>query len=173
MTKPRFIVFPLRFTNDAPTMVAFLETMGLHKAVCTKSDGFAVLHGRSGAVMVHGTQTAESLAGHGSTTLNFAVASVAAAAELLHGSGYETHAWDESYGTQGVVRHPSGQLIGLNAEDEEDLYGYQVHPRAGTPMIDVVAVCASPDFVRDADYFAALRVPRDNHRSVLVRAQDS
>ena len=69
MTTPRYTVFPLRFTDDAPAMIAFLEAVGLRRSVSTEGDGFAVLHGRSGAVMVHGTQSAESVTGHGSTTL--------------------------------------------------------------------------------------------------------
>ena len=65
------------------------------------------------------------------TALNFTSADITAAAKEFAAAGFQVQVWDETYGKQGVVTSPTGLVIGLNEDTQDDLYGgYQVHEPA-------------------------------------------
>lgn len=151
-----YSVLPMRFSANPGAVIAFLETLGLHKQMDQESGGWAVFAGASGAVAVHGTETAASGPAAGDTSLNFTVADVAAAGDELRTVGLTTTVWDETYGKQGSVRTPIGCSIGLSEHGRTDLPGsYRVHEQVTAASLDVVVVWYSADFRRDAAFFAA------------------
>ncbi|MCW1806199.1 hypothetical protein [Brachybacterium squillarum] len=153
---PMFTVFPLRFTDDVPTMIAFLRTLGLERFVTAGDDAFGDLAAGAGRVMVHSVAGAVSGARPGDTDLCLAVPDADAAAAHLEEAGVEVSVWDESFGRQGRIDGPAGEGISLN-EDQQDLYGYQGHDASGADArLAVVAVLASEDPERDAAHLGHL-----------------
>ena len=155
-TTPLFTVFPLRFTDDAPAMIAFLRTLGLERFVTAGDDAFGDLAAGAGRVMVHSVAGAVSGARSGDTDLCLAVPDADVAVAHLERAGVEVSVWDESFGRQGRIDGPAGEGVSLN-EDQRDLYGYQGHDAsAADPRLAVVAVLPSEDFARDAAHLAHL-----------------
>ena len=101
-------VLPLRFSADAPAMIAFLRVLGMAPAVTAAGDGFGELVAGAGRVMIHSADAAESGARAGDTDLCLSVADTDEAAAVLRTSGLHVDVWDESYGRQGVITLPSG-----------------------------------------------------------------
>ncbi|MCT2176239.1 hypothetical protein M3F63_00910 [Brachybacterium muris] len=158
--RPAFTVYPLRFSDDAPAVIAFLRTLGMAPVVTTEGEGFAeLIAGGGGRVMVHATSNAETAAPAGETQLCLSVPATDAAAEQLREQGLQVRVWDETYGRQGSVRGPHGEDISLN-EHQRDLYGYVGHDGArADPRLSVTAVRVSaegPDRDGDREFFAAL-----------------
>lgn len=153
---PLFTVFPLRFTDDVPAMIAFLRTLGLERLVTAGDDAFGDLAAGAGRVMLHSVAGAASGARPGDTDLCLAVPDADAAAAHLEEAGVEVSVWDESFGRQGRIDGPAGEGISLN-EDQQDLYGYQGHDASGADArLAVVAVLASEDPERDAAHLGHL-----------------
>lgn len=149
-------VMPLRFSANAPEMIAFLRTLGMAPLVSTTGDGFAVLAAGAGLVMVHGAAGSDSEAAPGDTDLCIAVPDADSACAAFEQAGAEVRVWDESYGRQGAVTGPRGEQIAVN-ETQRDLYGYRGHDGATPdPRLSVVAVRASEDMDGDAAFFARL-----------------
>lgn len=124
---PAFSVYPLRFTDDPPAMIAFLRTVGLAPVVTVEGDAFGeLIAGGGGRVMVHATSGAETGSASGETHLCLSVPSVENSAGALRGRGLEVRVWDETYGKQGLVQGPRGEAVSLN-EHQRDLYGYRGH----------------------------------------------
>lgn len=153
---PAVTVYPLRFTADAPAMIAFLRTLGMAPAVTSGAEAFGDLVAGAGRVMVHAAHGAHTGAQVGATDLCLAVADADRSAAALREAGFEVDVWDESYGRQGVVAGPAGEGVALN-EEQADLYGYRDHdPSSADPRLSVTAVLASEDFDRDAAWAARL-----------------
>ena len=151
-----YTVFPIRFSAQPQAMIAFYTALGLAKTFDHDSGTWAVFRGASGALAVHGLAEAESDKVAGATSLNLTVADVSAAAAELAGRGIETTAWDETFGKQGAVTSPDGRVVGLNEEQQDDLYGgYRIHEQRVAASLDVVAVVESADFAASAEFFAA------------------
>lgn len=157
-----FTVYPLRFTDDAPAMIAFLRTLGMAPVVTTEGGTFAeMVAGGGGRVMVHTAEHAETAAPAGETQLCLSVVDTDAAAAQLRDRGLEVRVWDETYGRQGAVHGPRGEDIAIN-EQQRDLYGYLGHGGADAEADDRLSVTAvrvsaeGPDRDRDVDFFAAL-----------------
>lgn len=149
-----FNITPYRFTDDVPAMVAFLEAVGLRRAVTTKGLGFAVMaaeHG--GAVGLHGAATSDTGSPAGETQLVFSVASADDAARVLRGYGLDAITWDESYGRHAGVLDPTGGGIWIN--EERDTYGYEEHEVAAGGGAGVTAVRYTTDTAADREFFAA------------------
>lgn len=153
---PAMTVYPLRFTADAPAMIAFLRTLGMAPAVTAGADAFGDLVAGAGRVMVHASQGSHTGARSGDTDLCLSVADVERSATALRHTGFEVTVWDESYGKQGAVSGPAGETVSLN-EEQADLYGYTGHdPSAADPRLSVTAVLSSEDFERDTAWAVRL-----------------
>lgn len=160
-TTPAFSVFPLRFTDDPPAMIAFLRTLGMVPVVTVEGDGFGeLIAGGGGRVMVHATSSAETASVSGETHLCLSVPSVEDAAEPLRRRGLEVRVWDETYGKQGLVQGPRGEAVSLN-EHQRDLYGYRGHdadegggPDARLQVTAVRASAAGTERETDIEFFA-------------------
>lgn len=149
-------VYPLRFTGDAPAMIAFLRTLGMTPAVTAGEDSFGHLVAGAGHVMVHAVTGAATGARPGDTDLCLAVGTTDEAAADLRDAGFEVDVWDETYGRQGLLEGPAGETVALN-EQQQDLYGYQGHETSGADRrLSVTAVLSSADFERDAAWAARL-----------------
>lgn len=153
-------VLPLRFSADAPAMIAFLRTLGMAAEVTTAGEDFATLvAGGGGRVMVHGADGSETGAVPGETQLCLAVERTDEAADALAAHDLEVRVWDETYGRQGVVVGPCGETVSLN-EQQRDLYGYEGHDGDGAdPRLAVCVVRSSeegPEREADVRFFAAL-----------------
>lgn len=149
-------VFPLRFTSDAPAMIAFLRLLGMAPAVTGGKESYGELVAGAGRVMIHSVSGAESGARAVDTDLCFSVPDTDAAAAELRTRGFAVDVWDETYGRQGVITLPTGESVGLN-EHQRDLYGYRGHDAsAADPRLTVTAVLSSADFAADADWAARL-----------------
>jgi len=154
MTRP-YVIWPLRFSPNAPAMIDFYTRLGLHKAFSHDNGTFATFTGRSGTLGVHDASDTASGAVPGHTALNLATDDTVAAAAELTALGYEVKVWDETYGKQGVITGRDGRVIGLNGDSQEDLYGgYRTHEAESVPTLDVVAVCVTPDMKAEAAWFA-------------------
>ena len=155
MTHP-YAIWPLRFSPDPAGMIDFYSRLGLHQSLSHEAGTFATFVGRSGALGVHDARTTMAGPVPGHAALNLATSDLEAAAAELTGIGHEVRLWDETYGKQGVVVARDGRAIGLNQERQEDLYG-GYHERAVTrvPLLDVVAVCSTPDPRAEAVWFAS------------------
>lgn len=149
-TAAQFAIMPLRFSDQPAQMIAFLRTLGLADVVTTQGDNFAELvAGGGGRVLVHAAAGSETRAHSGTTDLCLMVDSADEAARVLVERGLDAEVWDESYGRQGALRLPGGEVVALN-EKQQDLYGYQGHPGTGADeRLRVVGVLDSPDM--DAD----------------------
>ena len=153
---PPLAVHPLRFTADAPAMIAFLRALGMVPVVTAGADAFGQLVSGAGQVMIHATSGADSGARAADTDLCLAVPETDAAAAALREGGFAVDVWDETYGRQGVLEGPVGERVALN-ETQRDLYGYEGHdPSGADPRLSVTAVLASDDFDRDAAWAARL-----------------
>lgn len=154
MTAP-YAVCPYRFSADPPAMVRFLDLLGLRREVTSPGDAFAVLRGRRGRVAVHAA-AAGAVTGvpAGRTSLVFLVDDAVRATAELARDGLEVACWDEAYGKQGAVRDPFGHGVWLN-EPVRDLHGYVGHP-AEPSLVDVVAVCWTPDADRSGAFYRRL-----------------
>lgn len=155
MIRP-YVVWPLRFSPNAPAMIDFYTRLGLHKSVSHDNGTFATFRGRSGTLGVHDAHHTESGVVPQHTALNFATDDVEKAAEELTAMGHVVKFWDETYGKQGVVASRDGRVIGLNEDSQEDLYGgYRAHAADRVPTLDVVAVSVSPEMRAEAAWFAS------------------
>ncbi len=151
-----YAIWPLRFTPDPAAMIDFYARLGLHQSLSHETGTFATFVGRSGTLGVHDARTTTSGAVPGHAALNLATADVEAAAVELTVLGHEVRVWDETYGKQGVVVARQGRVIGLNEDHQDDLYGgYRAHTTTTVPLLDVVAVCVTPDLLAEAAYFAS------------------
>lgn len=155
MIRP-YVIWPLRFSPNAPAMIDFYTRLGLHKSFSHDNGTFATFHGRSGTLGVHDALSTESGVVAQHTALNFATDDIELAAEELAAMGHTVKVWDETYGKQGVVDSRDGRVIGLNEDSQEDLYGgYRTHPADSAPTLDVVAVCVTPEMKAEAAWFAS------------------
>ncbi|MGI8414936.1 MAG: VOC family protein [Nakamurella sp.] len=134
-------VSPYRFTDRPAEVRGFLEAVGL-QPVITK-DGFAVLRGAAGLVVVHPLATADTT-DHMTTSFCLETDDARAAAEALVLDGLPARWWDESFGRQAAIAGP-GAEISVN-EPMIDSYGYTAHLLDGPPrfVVDVVAVFFTP-----------------------------
>jgi catechol 2,3-dioxygenase-like lactoylglutathione lyase family enzyme len=150
-----FTVCPYRFSADPPAMVRFLDVLGLRRETTTQGDGFAIMRGRRGLVAVHAADRgAVTGVPASSTSLAFVVDDARRATADLAADGYEVAAWDESYAVQGAVRDPYGHGVWLN-EPVRDLHGYVAHAPEPS-VVDVVAVCWTPDAARSEPFLRRL-----------------
>jgi len=155
MTRP-YLIWPLKFSPDAPAMIDFYRRLGLQLAFSHDSATFATFNGRAGTLGVHDANNTASGKVVGHTALNLATDDIERAVEELATLGLDVKIWDETYGKQGVVRAPDGRVIGLNETSQEDLYGgYHVHEAEATPTLDVVAVCGTHDMRAEAAFFGS------------------
>lgn len=138
-TTPSFRVSPYRFTDRPVELRRFLEAVGLQPLITR--DGFAVLHGAAGLVVVHPLATADRVR----TSFCLETDDARAAAESLALDGLPARWWDESFGRRAAVVGP-GAEISVN-EPMTDSYGYIEHLPAGLSdgfVVDVVAVFFTP-----------------------------
>lgn len=70
MIRP-YVVWPLRFSPDAPAMIDFYTRLGLRKSLSHDGGTFATLQGRSGALGVHDAFDTASGVVPQHTALNF------------------------------------------------------------------------------------------------------
>ena len=155
MIRP-YVIWPLRFSPNAPAVIDFYTRLGLHKSLSHDDGTFATFRGRSGTLGVHDAHKTESGVVSQHTALNFATDDVEKAADELAAMGHTVKVWDETYGKQGVVASRDGRVIGLNEDNQEDLYGgYRTHTADGMPTLDVVAVCVSSEMKAEAAWFAS------------------
>lgn len=151
-----YVIWPLRFSPNAPAMIDFYTRLGLHKSFSHDDGTFATFQGRSGTLGVHDANNTEAGVVPQHTALNLATTDVVQAAEELVELGHSVKVWDETYGKQGVVASRDGRVIGLNGDAQEDLYGgYRTHPEVAAPSLDVVAVCVTPQMKAEAAWFAS------------------
>lgn len=151
-----YAIWPLRFSPQAPAMIDFYTRLGLRPSLGHASGTFATFAGRSGTLGVHDANRTESGAARRHTSLNLVTDDVKEAAAELDAIGYRVRVWDETYGAQGVMRSRDGLEIGLNEDEQADLYGgYYVHKNEHEPTLDVVAVCDTSEMKAEADFFAA------------------
>jgi hypothetical protein len=162
MTRP-YTIWPLRFSPKPAAMIEFFGVLGLRKALSHADGTYASFNGRSGRLGVHSAAQTASGAVPTHTALNFTSADITAAAKELAAAGLQVQVWDETYGKQGVVTTPTGLVIGLNEDTQDDLYGgYQVHEPTVAAPTDVVAVCLTDDIARDAAFFASFGFTADS-----------
>jgi predicted enzyme related to lactoylglutathione lyase len=151
-----YVIWPLRFTPDPSAMIDFYGRLGLHQSLSHESGTFATFVGRSGTLGVHDARTTTAGAVPGHAALNLATEDLESAAAELLSIGHEVRVWDETYGKQGAVTARDGRTIGLNQERQQDLYGgYHEHDPATAPLLDVVAVCPTPQLRAEAAWFAS------------------
>ncbi|UNX53839.1 hypothetical protein MF406_12740 [Georgenia sp. TF02-10] len=163
MSRPSldFAVAPVRFSSRPDRMVAFLETVGM-AAVLTRGTQFADLVAGAGRVIVHAAGGPGTASEHGLSHLCFITRSADGLVELGEQNGLDIAVVDESYGRQGYLTGPGGELIVINEEQLDD-YGYT---RAASPQPDprlsVSALRYSPDFARDTEFFRRLGFEPDH-----------
>jgi predicted lactoylglutathione lyase len=162
MTRP-YTIWPLRFSPKPAAMIEFFGVLGLRKALSHADGTYASFDGRSGRLGVHSAAQTASGAVPTHTALNFTSADITAAAKELAAAGLQVQVWDETYGKQGVVTTPTGLVIGLNEDTQDDLYGgYQMHEPTVAAPTDVVAVCLTDHIARDAAFFASFGFTADS-----------
>lgn len=168
-----YVIWPLRFTADPAAMIDFYSRLGLHQSLSHETGTFATFVGRSGTLGVHDARTTTAGAVTGHAALNLATEHLESAATELRSIGHEVKVWDETYGKQGAVTARDGRTIGLNQQRQDDLYGgYREHPDQGVPLLDVVAVCPTPDVRAEAAWFASfdfVASSYDDHRWIGLR----
>lgn len=153
---PAYVIWPLRFTPDPVAMIDFYRRLGLHQWLSHDTGTFATFVGRSGTLGVHDARTTTAGMVPGHAALNLATQDLESAATELRSIGHEVRIWDETYGLQGAVAARDGRTIGLNQERQEDLYGgYREHETGAAPLLDVVAVCPTPQVRAEAAWFAS------------------
>ena len=157
MTRP-YVIWPLRFSPNAPAMIDFYSRIGLHLTFSHDNGTFATFRGRAGTLGVHDARDTTSGKVTGHTALNLATNDTELAVAELAASGYDVKIWDETYGKQGIVMSRDGRVIGINGDSQEDLYGgYQTHDEAAAaPVLDVVAVCITSEMKAEAVWFEPL-----------------
>lgn len=160
MTTPTFAVNPYRFSADPAAMIAFLETLGLRKAVTSEGEWFGLLRAGAGWVAVHPVSSSQTSAGPGETQLVLLTERAADAAAALEARGVHATVWDESYGQHAGVIDPAGGGVWIN-EHQADLYGYVGHDAAADPRLSVTMVRSSADRDADRAFFAGFGFESD------------
>lgn len=139
---------PFRFTPRVAEMVRFYEALGLRTELASDRGTYAELVGLAGRVHVHDSESAVE------TSLQFFVEDADAAATQLEAEGISHDLWDEAYGRQLAVNHPTRGKVWLS-ERQKDMHGY--HAGSGeAPLIGVTAVWFSDDFATDKAFFGPL-----------------
>lgn len=151
----QFALCLYRFTDRQPAMIAFLEALGLRKAVTSEDDSFAIMTAAGGGVAIHSAAHSATQAHQGDTHLVFTTGSAEDAARHLTERGHRVTVWDESYGRHAALDDGQGNGIWIN-EDADDLYGYRAHPVDALAPFSVTAVRFSSDFAADRALFADL-----------------
>jgi len=146
-------VNPYRFSDDPPAMVAFLEELGMRKAVTTSGDWFGLLRAGAGWVGVHRASTDPEGSPAGQTQLVLLAGDARSTADMLEEQGVPATVWDESYGRHAGVVDPAGGGVWIN-EHQADLYGYIGHDGEADPGLSVTMVRASADREADRAFFA-------------------
>lgn len=133
-----YSVSPYRFTDRPAEVRAFLEAVGLQSVL--KRDGFAVLRGAAGAVVVHPLESADTT-DRETTSFCLETDDARAAADGLAEDGVPTRSWDEAFGRRAAVVGPEGEIS--VSEPMTDVYGYTAHPpggKSGCCDVDVISV---------------------------------
>lgn len=137
------VIRPLRFTDDVPSMQAFLEVLGLRPRVEAEAGGWVDMVAGGGMVALHEAATSDSGGVVGQTRLSFEANDLDALATRLIDAGVpEVAVYDETYGKVLTCRDPLGDTMTIDGRSE-DLYGYRLHPAAAASSVGTSTVGAS------------------------------